>query len=154
LADVEARPVDPPRAVLFACGQNAVRSPMAAALMRHFFGHRTYVASAGVVAGETNPLAVEAMAELGIDIAAHAPQTFDDLFDASFDLVISLTPEAHHRAIEMTRTMAIEAEYWPTTDPTLASGSREQRLDAFRAVRDELFRRLLARFGRPAPPNA
>jgi protein-tyrosine-phosphatase len=140
--------------VLFACGQNAVRSPMAAALMGHFFGHRVYVASAGVVAGETNPLAVEAMAELGIDIAGHQPQTFDDLHDTSFDLVISLTPEAHHRAIEMTRTMAIQAEYWPTEDPTLAGGNRDQRLAAFRAVRDELSRRVAARFGRPAAPNA
>ena len=142
-----------PGAVLFACGHNAIRSPMAAALMRHQMGRRVYVASAGVRQGELNHLAVEVMAEIGIDIADHEPQTFDDLYDTSFDLVISLSPEAHHHAVEMTRTMAITAEYWPTPDPTAAVGNREQMLEAFRAVRDELQRRIRERFAAPAPPN-
>ncbi|NND49336.1 MAG: arsenate reductase ArsC [Rhizobiales bacterium] len=142
-----------PGAVLFACGQNAVRSPMAAALMRQQMGRRVYVASAGVRQGELNHLAVEVMAEIGIDIAGHQPQTFKDLHDTSFDLVISLAPEAHHHAVEMTRTMAIEAEYWPTPDPTAALGNREQQLQAFRAVRDDLRQRIREHFAESAPPN-
>ena len=142
-----------PSAVLFACGHNAVRSPMAEAIARHFFGQSIYFASAGVRNGELNPFAIEVMRELGIDISGHRPQTFEELHDSSFDLVVSLAPEAHHRAMEMTRIMAIEAEYWPTADPTLASGNREQQLEAFRAVRDGLMERIRERLGRPVPPN-
>lgn len=135
-----------PGAVLFACTLNAVRSPMAAALMRHLFGRFTYVESAGVRAGALDPLAVEAMDEIGIEIGAHKPRRFEDLEDASFDLVVTLSPEAHHKAMELTRTAAMEVEYWPTLDPTAYEGSREQMLDAYRGVRDELMRRIRARF--------
>ena len=144
-----------PRAILFACGQNAIRSPMAAALMQHYFGHRTYVASCGVKAGGgVNPFAVDVMNELGIDLSEHEPQTFDELHDSSFDLVISLAPEAHHRALEMTRTMAIDAEYWPTEDPSLIDGNREQITAAYRRLRDALMQAIEARFRPKAPPNA
>jgi protein-tyrosine-phosphatase len=135
-----------PGAVLFACTLNSVRSPMAAALMRHLFGKFVYVASAGVRAGELDPLAVEAMEELGIEIAGHKPHRFEDLEDASFDLIVTLSPEAHHKAMDLTHTMAVDVEYWPTQDPTAFEGSREQRLDAYRAVRDELMRRIRDRF--------
>ena len=135
-----------PGAVLFACTLNAIRSPMAAALMRHLFGKFVYVESAGVRAGELDPLAVEVMDEIGIEIAGHKPRRFEDLEDAAFDLVITLSPEAHHKAMDMTRTMAMEVEYWPTMDPTAYEGSREQRLDAYRAVRDELTRKIHDRF--------
>ena len=138
---------DLPGAVLFACSLNAIRSPMAAALTRHFYGHRFDVASCGVRAGEPDPFAIAVMDELGIDMARHRPQSFEDLSDDSFDLIVSLSPEAHHWAVELTRTMALEAEYWPTIDPSLAEGSREQKLDAYRDVRDDLRQRLLARFG-------
>ncbi len=137
---------DLPDAVLFACTFNAVRSPMAAAIMRHLYGAHAYVESAGVKAGELDPLAVEALAEIGIDIQAHKPKTFAELEDTSFDLIVSLSPEAHHKALEFTRVMAVEAEYWPTMDPTAHEGSREQRLNVYRAVRDELLRKLKARF--------
>jgi len=144
-----------PRAVLFACGQNVIRSPMAAGLMRHYCGHRTYVASCGVRAGGgVNPFAVEVMAEIGIDLADHVPLDFDGLQDTSFDLVISLAPIAHHRAMEMTRTMAIEAEFWPTEDPSLTGGNREQMLGSYRRVREGLRRRIEERFAGPVPPNA
>lgn len=138
---------DLPGAVLFACSHNAIRSPMAAGLMRHFYGHKVFVDSCGVRPGETDPFVAAVMDEIGIDLARHRPQGFDDLEDSSFDIVISLSPEAHHRALEMTRTQAIQAEYWPTLDPSIAGGSREQILDAYRAVRDGLMRRLKARFG-------
>lgn len=138
---------DLPDAVLFACNLNAVRSPMAAGIMRHLYGRYVFVESCGVRAGELDPFAVAAMDEIGVDITRHKPRSFDDLEDTSFDLIISLTPEAQHQAVELTRTMAAEVEYWPTHDPTLAQGNREQRLDAYRQVRDDLMERIKARFG-------
>ncbi len=136
-----------PGAVLFACSQNAIRSPMAEALMRHFYGSRVYVASCGVRAGERDPFVDAVMDEFAIDMSKHRPKAFDDLEDSSFDLVISLSPEAHHQAMEMTRTMAIEVEYWPTLDPSVTGGSREQILDSYRSVRDQLLARIRERFG-------
>jgi protein-tyrosine-phosphatase len=138
-----------PQAVLFACGMNSVRSPMAAAMLKQMLGKSLYVGSAGVRKGELDPFAVAAMDEIGIDLHAHRPMTIeelDDLEGLNFDLIISLSPEAHHRALELTRTLAAEVEYWPTADPTVAEGSREQRLDVYRAVRDQLLQRIRARF--------
>jgi protein-tyrosine-phosphatase len=119
---------------------------MAAAIMRHLFGKFVYVEAAGVRAGDLDPFAVEAMEEIGIEIGSYKPKRFEDLEDGSFDLVITLSPEAQHQAVELTRTSAVEIEYWPTMDPTALEGTREQRLDAYRAVRDELMRRIKARF--------
>lgn len=138
---------DLPSAILFACTQNVIRSVMAAAIMKHFYGHKVYVQSCGVRPGQADPFVAAVMDEMGIDIGRHRPQGFDDLEDSSFDVVISLSPEAHHRALEMTRTMAIEAEYWPTMDPSATAGSREQILDSYRDVRDGLVRRIRQRFG-------
>jgi protein-tyrosine-phosphatase len=138
-----------PRAVLFACGQNSIRSPMAAALAREMLPAALQVSSAGVRKGELDPFAVAAMAEIGIDIAEHQPITFEELEDwdgLDFDLIITLAPEAHHKAIELTHRLDAEVEYWPTADPTAIEGNREQRLDAYRAVRDQLMARLRDRF--------
>ncbi len=138
-----------PGAVLFACGLNRVRSPMAEGLMRRRFGSRVFVDSCGLRPDPEiwiDPFMAAAMDELGIDVSRHRAKTFDALEDDSFDLVISLTPEAHHRAGELARGKAMELEYWPTHDPTLTSGSREQVLDAYREVRDSLERRIRARF--------
>ena len=147
-------PAELPKAVLFACNMNAVRSPMAEAILRHLAGRQIYVESAGVRAGEADPFAIAVMEEIGIDLSRHAPQAIADLYDSSFDLVISLSPEAHHQALEMTRTQAIDAEYWPTIDPTAAMGSREQILNAYRDVRDTLFRRIKGRFPMQGAPAA
>ena len=139
-----------PQAVLFACGLNSVRSPMAAAVFRHMFGREAYVGSAGVRRGELDPFAVAVMEEIGLDIAKHRPMTFGELEDwegLNFDLIVTLAPEAHHKALDLTRTIAAEVEYWPTPDPTIQEGSREQRLDAYRSVRDQLTRRIKERFG-------
>jgi protein-tyrosine-phosphatase len=135
-----------PAAILFACTFNTVRSPMAAALMRHFHGHRVYVDSAGLRAGETDPYVTLVMDEIGIDLARHRAKSFEDLDDNSFDLIVSLSPEAHHGALELTRTMACEVEYWPTFDPTAVEGSRDATLDAYRGVRDMLMKRIRQRF--------
>ncbi len=145
-----------PQAVLFACGLNSVRSPMAAALFRHMFRRSAYVGSAGVRKGELDQFAVAAMAEIGLDIAKHRPMTFEELEDwegLNFDLIVTLAPEAHHKALDLTRTVAAEVEYWPTPDPTIQEGSREQRLDAYRAVRDQLLRRIRDRFAGPPTGN-
>lgn len=123
--------------------------------MHHYFGHQTYVTSCAVKAGAgVNPFAVEVMDEIGIDISEHEPQGFDELYDSSFDVVVSLAPEAHHKAIEMTRTMAMDAEYWPTEDPSLSLGNRNQMLETYRRVRDGLLTRIQTRFGTKAAPNA
>ncbi len=144
---------DLPGAVLFACNMNAIRSPMASALMRHLTNNRVYAKSAGVRMGENDPFAIQIMDEIGIDISGHEPITLSQLHDSAFDVIISLTPEAHHQALELTRTMAVDVEYWPTIDPSLASGAREQILDAYRACRDQLLQKIKTRFtltGMPA----
>ena len=152
-------PLMPPRqpsAILFACGLNSVRSPIAAGLLAQMLGRRVYVGSAGVRKGELDPFAVAVMAEIGVDISRHKPLTFeelDELEGLNFDLIVTLSPEAHHRALELTRTSAADVEYWPTADPTDVEGSREQRLDAYRAVRDQLMARIRERFAGPRPGN-
>ena len=144
-----------PSSVLFACTMNAVRSPMAAAILRHLAGRRVYVESAGVRLGEVDPFVVAVMDEIGIDVSQHQPHTLAELYDTSFDLIITLSPEAHHQALEMTRTMAVDVEYWPTFDASLmvGQGSREQILDSYRSVRDALFRRIKSRFGMSGGPS-
>lgn len=137
----------PVTSVLFACTYNMIRSPMAAGLLRHFLGHKIFVDSAGVrEADEIDPFVVAVMEELGIDLSRHVCKTFEELEDTSFDLIISLSPEAQHRAIEMTRTMACDVEFWPTFDPTLVDGNRQAMLEAYRKVRDGLLERVKERF--------
>jgi len=151
-----ALPPARPLAVLFACGLNAVRSPMAAALFSQIFGRSIYVNSAGVRKGELDPFAVAVMEEIGIDISRHKPVTFEELEDwegLNFDLIVTLTPQAHHRALELTRTSAVDVEYWPTPDPSAIEGSRAQRLDAYRELRDQLLARIRERFAGPATGN-
>ena len=123
---------------------------MAESLLRHMFPQALYVKSAGVKQGELDPFAVAVMAELGQDISGHRPMTFEQLDDwegLNFDLIITLSPEAHHKALELTRTLAADVEYWPTPDPSTATGgNREQQLEAYRTVRDQLLARIKSRF--------
>ncbi|MGQ9365277.1 low molecular weight phosphatase family protein [Azospirillum sp. ST 5-10] len=143
-------PILPVTSVLFACTYNMIRSPMAAGIMRHYHGHRIFVDSVGVrESDDIDPFAVAVMEEIGIDISGHVCKTFDELEDSSFDLIVSLSPEAHHRAVEMTRTMACEVEFWMTFDPTLVDGSRDAMLASYRQVRDGIHKRVLDRF----PPD-
>lgn len=136
-----------PSAVLFICTHNAIRSPMAAALMHAAFGHKIYVASAGIHAGDPDPFVGLIMDEVGLDLTRHRPHSVDDLADSAFDLAITLSPEADAYAREMAKTMAIDVEYWPTPDPSHVHGSREQILESYREVRRGLERRLKGRFG-------
>jgi protein-tyrosine-phosphatase len=145
-----------PLAVLFACGLNSVRSPIAAGLFAQMFGRAVYVGSAGVRKGELDPFAVAVMAEIGIDISRHKPVTFEELEEwegLNFDLIVTLSPEAHHRALELTRTSAVDVEYWPTPDPTGLEGSRAQLLDAYRQLRDQLLAHIRERFAGPSVGN-
>lgn len=136
------------QSVLFMCAQNAVRSPMAEALAKHFFGKSIYVQSAGAKKGETDGFVISVMDELGIDLKRHKPKTLAELEEwegLNFDLIITLSPEAHHKAMDLTRSHAVDVEYWPTPDPTILQGSREQLLEAYRDVRDGLARRIKER---------
>lgn len=148
-----AGPGGRPTAVLFACGMNAVRSPMAAGIARQLFPNQIYVRSAGVRQGELDPFVDAVMAEIGVDTSSHKPKTFEELDESGFDLIITLAPEAHHKALDMTRTDAVDVEYWPTMDPTLATGSREQILDSYRAIRDQLMMRIKKRLEWAPPPS-
>jgi protein-tyrosine-phosphatase len=134
-----------PGSVLFACTRNAIRSPMAAALMRARFGERVRVESAGLVPGELDPFAVAVMHEAGIAMNA-APQSVDDLADASFDLVVALSDDAFQRARALAAAAGFGCELWPIPDPSVSEGSREQRLAAYRLVRDLLAARIAVRF--------
>ena len=138
---------DLPSAVLFACTMNSVRSPMAESILKFLHGTRIYVDSVGVRNGDIDGFAVAVMDEIGIDLSRHNAKTFDDLEDSYYDLVIPLSPEAQHRAVEMTRVMACDIEFWNTFDPSIVeSEDREQRLEAYRQVRDQLMQRIKERF--------
>lgn len=137
-----------PGSVLFCCTMNSVRSPMAEGILKALYPKQVFVDSVGVRKEKVDPLAVEVMDEIGLDISKHRSKTFDDLEDSSFDLIVSLSPEAQHTAVDMTRTMACDVEFWNTFDPTIIEGTREQRLAAYREVRDFLNKRIRERFTR------
>ena len=136
-----------PSAVLFACTLNSIRSPMAEGILKFLHGDRIYIDSVGVRDREIDGFCITVMDEIGIDMSQHNGKTFDDLEDSYFDLVIPLSPEAQHKAVEMTRVMACEVEFWNTFDPSIIeSDDREIMLDAYRTVRDQLMEKIKARF--------
>jgi protein-tyrosine-phosphatase len=142
-----------PASLLFACSENSVRSPMAEALAKRLYGQASYIDSVGVRASEVDFFAAAALDELGIDVHRHHAKTFDDVDPSSFDLIVTLSPEAHHQALEFTRGTAAEVEYWPVMDPSAVEGSREMRLEAYRSTRDQILARLKTRFGAPTGPS-
>ena len=137
---------DLPSSILFVCSENALRSPMAEALTKHRFGTTVFVDSAGIRDGELDPMASAVMDEIGVDLSRHKSKRLDDLMDTSFEIIVTLSPEAQHKAIELTRVTASEVEYWPTPDPSVAEGHREARLAAYRDLRDHLIKRIEVRF--------
>ncbi|MDI7862360.1 low molecular weight phosphatase family protein [Rhizobiaceae bacterium n13] len=140
-----------PGAILFMCGMNSIRSPMAEVLARSLMPE-TYIASAGVRMGERDPFVDVVLDEIGLSLGKRQPQTLDELEDDYFDIIITLSPEAHHAALELTRSMAIEVAYWPTLDPTVATGTRDQILDAYRDVRNQLSRLIAERLAKKSGP--
>ncbi|WP_343040345.1 low molecular weight phosphatase family protein [Nitratireductor arenosus] len=133
--------------MLFVCGMNAIRSPMAESIARSLLPANVFLASAGVRAGARDPFVDAVLAEDGMAPLERAPRMLDDLEDDYFDLIVTLAPEAHHAALELTRALSVEVEYWPTPDPSIVSGTREQILAAYREVRDRLSARIRGRFG-------
>ncbi|WP_339631461.1 hypothetical protein [uncultured Sneathiella sp.] len=141
-----------PGSVLFACTHNSIRSVMAENIMKSLYGHAVYVDSVGVRAKTVDGFAIEVLDEIGLDASNHVAKNFEDLEDSSFDMIISLSREAHNKAEELTRTTACDTELWNTIDPSLTEGNREMRLNAFRHVRDDLYEKIKARFRTgPAP---
>ena len=135
----------PPRAILFMCGMNSIRSPMAEVIAKQIVAPGIYIQSAGVRAGERDPFVDAVLDEAGLTLGKHKPRTLDEIEDDFFDLIITLTPEAHHAALELTRSNALDVVYWPTMDPTVATGTREQILEAYREVREHLKKLILER---------
>ena len=135
-----------PDSVLFVCSLNSIRSPMAAGLVQKYFGMSLYARSAGVRAGEIDGFLIEVMGEIGIDMSGHSPISFDDFEERGFDLVVTLSPDAHHKLLDETRTSAAVIEYWSTLDPSLATGNRDQRLEEYRNLRESLIRKIKERF--------
>ena len=142
--------------MLFACGLNAVRSPMAAALLKQMLGGSLYVGSAGVRKGELDPFAIAAMDEIGIDIHAHRPITFEELEDLeglNFDLIITLSPEAHHKALELTRTLAARRRVLADRGSDRGRGQPRAAPRCLSRVRDQLVQRIRTRFVRSRSGN-
>jgi protein-tyrosine-phosphatase len=138
--------------VLFTCTWNTVRSPMAEGIMKNLVGTSLFVDSVGVRKGDPDAFTAVVLEEIGVDISAHRPKTFEELEDESYDLVISLSPEAQHKAVEMTRSSNCEVEFWHTMDPSIVDGSRDMRLMAYRTIRDQLRDKLSERFAAGRAP--
>lgn len=137
-----------PSSVLFCCTMNEIRSPMAEGIMKRFHGTRVFVDSAGVHQGQLDPIMVEVMGEIGVDMSRHKPKIFDNLEDDSFDMIIALSPHAQHRAVELTRFINCEARFWNIFDPSLVEGTRDSKVTAYRQVRDQIQQKILELFPR------
>ena len=135
-----------PGSVLFCCDHNAVRSPMAEGIMKKLYGEKIFVDSVGVHAGRPDPFIIETMLEIQVDISKHKPKSFEYLSGQSFDYVISLSPNAQHKAVDLTRYMSCELLFWNTFNPTYTEGSRETKLNSYRNVRDNLESRIFKYF--------
>lgn len=152
---LEPAPSSPPRlpgSILFLCSMNSIRSPMAEVIARRKLPPSVYIASAGVRPGARDPFVDAVLDEVGLTLGNHQPHSMDELEDDYFDLIVTLAPEAHHRALELTRSHSVEVEYWPTLDPSVVDGRREQILAAYRDVRESLAERITTRFGTALPP--
>ncbi|HEX4113089.1 MAG TPA: low molecular weight phosphatase family protein [Stellaceae bacterium] len=131
---------------LFVCTFNSARSPIAAALVTRHLGLALEVDSAGVYAGDIDPFAVATMAELDIDLAAHEARALADLDPARYGVVIALSPEAHGAVLDWKGHAPCHVEYWPTVDPGALEGSRAERVEGYRLMRQDLLRRIRHRF--------
>ena len=119
---------------------------MAEALTKSRFGKKIFIDSVGVRDGSLDPMAVVVMDEIGIDLSGHKSKRLDVLMDTSFELIVTLSREAEHIAIKSNNLNAVEVEYWLTPDPSLREGNRDERLAAYRDLREYFIRRLEQRF--------
>ena len=144
-----------PQSVLFCCDHNAVRSPMAEAIMKKFYGTDTYVQSVGVHNDlEIDGFTIAVCQEMDVELSRHRSRSFDEMEQwgddlSSFDLVVALSPASQRRALELTRFFHLDVEYWPILDPTGLGETREEKLAQYRRTRDQIIDRLKDRFGEP-----
>lgn len=142
-----------PQSVLFCCDHNAVRSPMAEALMKKFYGQRAYVQSAGVRNDmEIDGFSVFVCKEIGVELERHRSRSFEEMQTlgddlSQFDLIVALSPMSQKAALDLTKFYHLAVEYWPILDPTAIGESREAKLAAYRQTRDQIRSRMLDRFG-------
>lgn len=133
--------------VLILCTANSARSQMAEGLLRALATDRFTVFSAGSAPSAVNPLAVAALAERGIDISAQRSKSVAEFLGQPFDYVITVCDNAAERCpVFHGRARRI---HWSLPDPAAAQGTDEERLAAFRAVRDDLEGRLRAWLAEP-----
>ena len=144
-----------PQSVLFCCDHNSVRSPMAEALMKKFYGTDVYVQSAGVRSEmDIDGFSVAVCEEMGMELSRHRTRSFEEMQEwgddlSGFDLVVALSPASQRRALELTRYYHLEVEYWPIMDPSGIGETREAKLEQYRKARDQIRDRMIARFGPP-----
>ena len=136
--------------VLFLCTHNSARSQMAEGLLRHLAGDRFEALSAGTVATCVRPLAVRAMAELGIDISGQESKTLDRYLGAPFDAVITVCDQANESCPVFPG--AKERLHWSFPDPSKATGTEDDQLAVYRSVRDAIRARIDAEVTRPRVP--
>jgi protein-tyrosine-phosphatase len=142
----------PVSSVLFACTSNSIRSRLAEELARWRTRGRVHITSCGVNPGDRDGFVAEVLDEIGLELSDQETRGFRDLEDSDFDLIITLSPDAHEAALEFARNLATVVEYWPTVDPSLVQGNREQRLEAYRRTRDEIQQRITARVSGSSAP--
>lgn len=129
-------------AVLFICRMNVIRSPMAAALTQAAFDKNLLADSAGIDLGVSDPFVITVMREIGIDLSDHNPKTLDSVALTSFDLLVTLAPEAHHHFFNLYQPENHQILYWPMPDPSSIEGSRSQILEAYRTLRTLLQKKI------------
>ena len=128
--------------VLFLCTLNAVRSPIAEALARHYYPQHEFH-SAGLIAGPPDYFAIEVMQEIGLDITNRTSRSFENVKHKNFDLVIILSDEAREETMSLLEKHKLKYEFWhdiPT--PADMSGSRLMRLFSYREIRDKIKARI------------
>ncbi len=126
--------------VLFLCTHNSARSQMAEGFLRSMAGDRFEVASAGTEATRVHPLAIRAMADVGVDLGGHTSKVVDGLVEEPWDYVITVCDAASEACpVFPKKTRRL---HWSFADPSQAAGNDDQRLDAFRRVRDQIRRRV------------
>ena len=133
-----------PRHILFLCVANSARSQMAEGIARKLAPASVEISSAGSKPSRVNPLALKALAEIGVDASGQFSKSVDDIPPADVDVVITLCAE-EVCPVFLGKALRL---HWGLPDPAAVEGSEAERLDSFRRVRDELQRRLAAMFAK------
>lgn len=128
--------------------------------MKHFYGQRAYVQSAGVRNDlEIDGFAVTVCAEIGIELSRHKSRSFSEMQQwgdnlSGFDVVVALSPASQRQALELTRYYHLHVEYWPILDPTGLAEGRDELLKGYRQARDQIKDQMIQRFGPPTQLHA